>query len=782
MFSKLIHILTYLLFQLCITTIGYSQPASSYEQAEKVGTSLLKKLSVENVSHPMKYVVLKRDRDLLRQIDSPNTIYEVRYPFDLNSSTLEMPENCVLKFNGGSIRNGRVLSKGTQYCFNRNVKASVFECETIGAFERVNYIVRASEVGLVSNSQRNAEKNYSLLKTIVKQGNNLFLDGVYFIRFSSPLYLNSVFHIYGGSLIYENNAFRFADNGGIVVNGSTIATSSKTPDSFFCGQKEYLGAITIKKVAFYNCSIDCSYLVNLYFEDINSDKIPYGLDYLEMDHCVIKNTGRIRVLDAISSEKCSFTNNYYQSFFTTPLYICCHHSVEASPDDKTAYRNIGKNLPKGSPVIIKDNVFIGKPVSENSYYCAALIKSRECQFVGNYIQDVINYNDGTQMLSGTASSYDAYLSCVSVLYEGNFVKDMMSFSTKGGGKPDCQIGKSKTNPLFAWGWKSERIYRNNCFIVDGSKMKRLGAEEKSLYTDILGNGTYIDRYVWSDNTLIYKDASIKTGVAANSYGSFSMERNYFEIAGVLGNGLVTVRSDQPLDSVRISDNVFRQTATTQMFPLFNQKYYRDYKRDSQKLIEIIGNKFYNTAPKVFFFTGENIQIKRNSSENTQVDGNLYLSKYNGSEAYLDVANMDVDLQFSGVKNKTGGMYQYLSSSSEGSFSVSIKDIPSKGVYFIYKLDKKHRFIIECSVNTAANNKQSVRIPFQYNNGRLWYEWDGKRVDVTSRSSSSKTWLKASSISFKSTFYPSGKDQIYFYLSPGSESSGNYSVVLTYSTD
>lgn len=779
---KPIFVLSCLIVLSSISFIGHSQPASSYEQAEMLGESLLKKLSVENVRHPLKYVVLKRDRDILRQIDSPNTVYEIRYPFDLNSNTLVLPENCVLKFNGGSIRNGRVSSKGTQYCINENITVSGFECDTIGTFERVNYIVRASEGGLVGNSPRNAEKNYSSLKAIVKQGNNLFLDGDYYIRFSSPLYLNTVFHIYGGSIIYEKNAFRFADNGGIVVNGSSISTSSKTPDSFFCGQKEYLGAITIKKVAFYNCHIDCSYLVNLYFEDINSDKTPYGLDYLEMDHCVIKNTGRIRVLDAISSEKCSFTNNYYQSFFTTPLYICCHHSVEASPDDKTAYRNIGKNLPKGSPVIIKDNIFIGKPVSENSYYCAALIKSRECQFVGNYIQDVINYNDGTQMLSGTASAYDAYLSCVSVLYEGNFVKDMMSFSKKGGGKPDCQIGKSKTNPLFAWGWKSERIYRNNCFIVDGSKMKRLGAEEKSMYTEILGNGTYIDRYIWTDNTLIYKDASIKTGVAANSYGSFTMERNYFEVSGVLGNGLVTLRSDQPLESVRVSDNVFRQTATSQMFPLLNQKYYPDYKRNNQKKIEITGNRFYNTAPKLFFFTGESIQIKNNASENTQIEGNLYMSKYNGSGAYLDVTKMEADLQFSAVENKTGGMYQYLSSSSEGTYSMSIKGIPSKGVYYIYKLDKNHRFIIECSVNSATNNKQSIRIPFQYKNGKLWYKWNGKRVDVTSSSSSSITWLKAPSLSFKSTFYPFGKNQIYFYLSPGNESSGNSSVVFTYSTD
>ena len=39
-------------------------------------------------------------------VNQPNTIYEIRYDFDLNGETLEMPEGCTLKFEGGSLRNG----------------------------------------------------------------------------------------------------------------------------------------------------------------------------------------------------------------------------------------------------------------------------------------------------------------------------------------------------------------------------------------------------------------------------------------------------------------------------------------------------------------------------------------------------------------------------------------------------------------------------------------------------------------------------------------------------
>ena len=39
-------------------------------------------------------------------INQPNTIYEIRYDFDLNGETINVPENCTLKFNGGSLNNG----------------------------------------------------------------------------------------------------------------------------------------------------------------------------------------------------------------------------------------------------------------------------------------------------------------------------------------------------------------------------------------------------------------------------------------------------------------------------------------------------------------------------------------------------------------------------------------------------------------------------------------------------------------------------------------------------
>lgn len=57
----------------------------------------------------------KEIRNILTPImmSQPNTIYEVRYDFDLNGETIEMQEECTLKFEGGTIKNGKLIYNNT---------------------------------------------------------------------------------------------------------------------------------------------------------------------------------------------------------------------------------------------------------------------------------------------------------------------------------------------------------------------------------------------------------------------------------------------------------------------------------------------------------------------------------------------------------------------------------------------------------------------------------------------------------------------------------------------
>lgn len=53
-------------------------------------------------------------------LSEANTIYEVRYDFDLNGETIEISDECILKFNGGCIKNGKIIGKNTGILGHKN--------------------------------------------------------------------------------------------------------------------------------------------------------------------------------------------------------------------------------------------------------------------------------------------------------------------------------------------------------------------------------------------------------------------------------------------------------------------------------------------------------------------------------------------------------------------------------------------------------------------------------------------------------------------------------------
>ena len=63
---------------------------------------------VYNAQQPngMGYVILRKNKTFAEQVTEENTIYEIRYDFDLGGTSVTIPAGGVLKFNGGSINNG----------------------------------------------------------------------------------------------------------------------------------------------------------------------------------------------------------------------------------------------------------------------------------------------------------------------------------------------------------------------------------------------------------------------------------------------------------------------------------------------------------------------------------------------------------------------------------------------------------------------------------------------------------------------------------------------------
>lgn len=77
-----------------------------------LGRVILRKNIVE-IDDPIYGKVTKNIlfQDMIAQ---SNTIYEIRYDFDLNGKEINIPKNCILKFEGGSLRNGSIIGNNTK--------------------------------------------------------------------------------------------------------------------------------------------------------------------------------------------------------------------------------------------------------------------------------------------------------------------------------------------------------------------------------------------------------------------------------------------------------------------------------------------------------------------------------------------------------------------------------------------------------------------------------------------------------------------------------------------
>ena len=71
-------------------------------------------LADRTTSNGMGYIILRKDMSFASQITKTNTIYEVRYSFNLSGASVTIPSNCVLKFVGGMLVNGTVTGTNTK--------------------------------------------------------------------------------------------------------------------------------------------------------------------------------------------------------------------------------------------------------------------------------------------------------------------------------------------------------------------------------------------------------------------------------------------------------------------------------------------------------------------------------------------------------------------------------------------------------------------------------------------------------------------------------------------
>lgn len=186
-------------------------------------------------------------RNLLTAVmlSEANTIYEIRYDFDLGGKTVEIPENCVLKFEGGSLKNGIISSDSLMlyskaFClYNMRFKGNC----TKSLIGKLDWFVKRYSFNIEDKID-----NTENLQQLVNCG----LENVY-VPSNKYIYITRTIEIYGYVNIFSDNIryniTRANEHNGIAPCIFTDSVVTMLDYHFYSEFKEVL---QIGAIQFYN--------------------------------------------------------------------------------------------------------------------------------------------------------------------------------------------------------------------------------------------------------------------------------------------------------------------------------------------------------------------------------------------------------------------------------------------------------------------------------------------------------------------------------------------------
>lgn len=174
----------------------------------------------------------KELRNILTPImmNQPNTIYVIRYDFDLNGETIEMQEGCTLKFEGGSLRNGILKGNNTHIVES---KAQLFDSIILrGSFD-VPFLYY-DNFGVIANTEDNNNSDIINKTNDFIKSTNIntltFASSLYYINKQIVIELNSreeTLNMIGHSVTIKATE-SFSEDYLLCINYTFFATTTRT--------------------------------------------------------------------------------------------------------------------------------------------------------------------------------------------------------------------------------------------------------------------------------------------------------------------------------------------------------------------------------------------------------------------------------------------------------------------------------------------------------------------------------------------------------------------------
>ena len=303
------------------------------------------------------------DKNILTQaaINQPNTIYEIRYDFDLYGAEIVIPEDCVLKFEGGSFKNGKIIYNNT---YVENIVSSEINCSVSGALS--NNILKPEYYGARGAGKKDDTK---ALQCCIQSNKVVYLEGIYYIT---------------NSINIENI------NNLSIING-TITRPIDTKFTTFLGSNSY--RIFFKNIIFEGNgnNRNMTYAESPWKDNVQGCIILAGYcRNIYVDKCVIRNHNYgIYILGTDKNEK-SFAGNYDNIAYNGTITNCIFNNCNSAIDTY------------GKSILIQHNTFLN-----DTEYCVQ-IEPNSVTTQDSLIDDPNFY----QSAMGVNIDNNTFISCV----------------------------------------------------------------------------------------------------------------------------------------------------------------------------------------------------------------------------------------------------------------------------------------------------------------------------------------------------------------------------------
>lgn len=510
-------------------------------------------------------------------INEPNTIYEIRYDFDLENLNISLLENSRFKFAGGHLKYGDIVID--------------------------NDILYSKEIGMIPNidNYKVSTSNYKKLINFINLGFHVIIDDTYYIHTTSDTITTNNLAITGIGKVsklfcknFDNGIFIIKNNiNEITIKNVTIDTDVSIDRANIFVNIKQSGPLFIKNINIENCNSRNIRIFSYFGEDIDMSKGNTGIHNINIRNCNINETTIYFVatdvpIDYIHIEHVNVTNLY------GPLFQLATTNEYVNQSSKFCDKLIVNNCLVENTYIFEDEI---------SYLSFIVAEFRNIYYHDNIIKNIISINPKTV-------SYDAYLTCNNLWYYNNIVENILCTDEEYGDIFKCKMIVEEDK-------SSIRYICGNYYKVNENYLKNKKIDY--LFINTVGSlQHYVDFFYFNNNTIeIPSPYKLSPGNFINSkYVEFCNNNIIAPLCNDKGTSFILVSEDSANSDYKIIirgntiESINTDTPTTTLIRGFN------YQSNSAKPIFIENNIIKGCTIDYYYyrnsFNVKNIIIKNNT--------------------------------------------------------------------------------------------------------------------------------------------------------------------------